>query len=810
MAHVFGTSAVHKKKRRMPTSLGGSAADVGHALQSKRPCVPTKRLRFAGDIVVLRTAGECEAQARHLMRAFDLPPVSIAGAPDGGADAEAAVHDAIGAGDTSTYDVALGFDVEWKVTYKAGQAPHPVAMLQLACNRRALGGSDPRPGGAGRQQRAATAAAASMDAVDREHVCFLFHVWHGGVPPSLAALLEHPRVLLCGVSTMNDARKLAKDVLDGSLPACRPECRCRTHADANAKDCGHSVGSTQPVLLTEANLARHTALHVELQGQQQQQQQQPQPQPQPRWRRSRSMTPDDPVSAALHYAQFHPHCATAPTLALRGLLELGMGQGCMAARRVRGILSLNQSSSVSLATLCEQLLGRTLGKQQGTRTGNWEFWDLDASQTRYAATDAVAGLLVFEKLRGLPLLQLPRALRPTAAHVVTQAAVQVQLQPLSSRQTSEVKHALAALHTAILVEADARRNTLGAAPRCHVATDAASRLLRERGAVARLQPAKVDAFRKLFSPVPVVPSQPPPPPLPTCASIAAEKNIAPRTVLSYALEALAHPSMAQQPVDFSRLGLPPVLERAAQLSAVDVMRAGKPPTQAVLKTLAQHPMMVAAMLGVQGPNQVHDAFTAVKIVLAQHARAHGAIAAATAAAAAPARDAALVAAQQSALLSKVAESEKATAAAMTRALGPTSMRVLSSHMQAQIAQDLALLDSLSAPVVAATVGTPKTGAVSVMAAAEASSDSDTKGETCGDTEDLTSGEDNQSVAIAKLPPHRVGVAPQRAAAADAAAVALLGNLVSKNMLNYASAGADISALSDARLLDMTSWILSSY
>jgi hypothetical protein len=478
----------------------------------------------------------------------------------------------------------------------------------------------------------------------------------------------------------------------------------------------------------------------------------------------------------------------------------------MAARRVRGILSLNQSSSVSLATLCEQLLGRTLGKQQGTRTGNWEFWDLDASQTRYAATDAVAGLLVFEKLRGLPLLQLPRALRPTAAHVVTQAAAQVQLQPLSSRQTSEVKHSLAALHTAMLVEADARRNTQGAAQR-HVATDAASRLLRERGAVACLQPAKVDAFRKLFSSVPVVPSQPPPPPLPTCASIAAEKNIAPRTVLAYALEALAHPSMAQQPVDFSRLGLPPVLERAAQLSAVDVMRAGKPPTQAVLKTLAQHPMMEAAMLGVvQGPNQVHDAFTAVKIVLAQHARAHGAVAAAMAAAAAPVRDAALVAAQQSALLSKVAESEKATAAAMTRALGPTSMKVISSHMQAQIAQDLALLDSLSAPVVAATVGTAKTGAGSVMAAAEASSDSDTKGETCGDTEDLTSGEDNQSVAIAKLPPHR----PQRAAAADAAAVALLGNLVSKNMLNYASAGADISALSDARLLDMTSWILSSY
>ena len=56
---------------------------------------------------------------------------------------------------------ALGFDIEWRVTYKAGEVPRKTALLQL-CSR--------EPNGSYR--------------------CWLLHIAHSGVTPCLLQLLQ--------------------------------------------------------------------------------------------------------------------------------------------------------------------------------------------------------------------------------------------------------------------------------------------------------------------------------------------------------------------------------------------------------------------------------------------------------------------------------------------------------------------------------------------------------------------------------------------------------------------------------------------
>lgn len=56
---------------------------------------------------------------------------------------------------------ALGFDIEWLVTYKAGQVPRKTALLQL-CHRQGKG----------------------------SYQCYLLHLTHSGVTPALSRLLQ--------------------------------------------------------------------------------------------------------------------------------------------------------------------------------------------------------------------------------------------------------------------------------------------------------------------------------------------------------------------------------------------------------------------------------------------------------------------------------------------------------------------------------------------------------------------------------------------------------------------------------------------
>eukprot|EP00898_Chlorokybus_atmophyticus_P006407 jgi/Chlat1/6768/Chrsp50S00504 len=81
---------------------------------------------------------------------------------------------------------AVGFDIEWCVTYQRGEQPR-AALLQICLNQ---------------QQHSPLRSVP---------VCYLFHLTHCGVPKDLRTFLETSPVLKVGVKAINDAHKLYRD-----------------------------------------------------------------------------------------------------------------------------------------------------------------------------------------------------------------------------------------------------------------------------------------------------------------------------------------------------------------------------------------------------------------------------------------------------------------------------------------------------------------------------------------------------------------------------------------------------------------------
>ncbi|BDA48518.1 probable Werner syndrome ATP-dependent helicase homolog at N-terminal half [Coccomyxa sp. Obi] len=64
----------------------------------------------------------------------------------------------------------------------------------------------------------------------------------------------------------------------------------------------------------------------------------------------------------------------------------------------------------SLARLAAAVLSAEVEKDQGLRTSNWETWPLSLEQQHYAALDAFASLLLYQRIMALPVVQLPAEL----------------------------------------------------------------------------------------------------------------------------------------------------------------------------------------------------------------------------------------------------------------------------------------------------------------------------------------------------------------------------------------------------------------
>ncbi|KAK9140987.1 hypothetical protein Scep_010668 [Stephania cephalantha] len=74
--------------------------------------------------------------------------------------------------------IALGFDIEWRPTFRRGVAPRKAAVMQICADA---------------------------------STCYVMHIIHSGIPSTLQSLLEDPKYVKVGVSIANDAVKIWKD-----------------------------------------------------------------------------------------------------------------------------------------------------------------------------------------------------------------------------------------------------------------------------------------------------------------------------------------------------------------------------------------------------------------------------------------------------------------------------------------------------------------------------------------------------------------------------------------------------------------------
>ncbi|XP_078427687.1 3'-5' exonuclease-like [Wolffia australiana] len=74
--------------------------------------------------------------------------------------------------------IPLGFDIEWKPTFVKGEPPTKAAVMQIC--------------------------------VDTNH-CFVMHIFHSGIPPTLRAFLADSSFIKVGVAIAGDAAKIMRD-----------------------------------------------------------------------------------------------------------------------------------------------------------------------------------------------------------------------------------------------------------------------------------------------------------------------------------------------------------------------------------------------------------------------------------------------------------------------------------------------------------------------------------------------------------------------------------------------------------------------
>ncbi|XP_009764477.1 3'-5' exonuclease isoform X1 [Nicotiana sylvestris] len=74
--------------------------------------------------------------------------------------------------------VALGFDIEWRPSFRKGVAPGKAAVMQICGDKSS---------------------------------CYVLHIIHSGIPQTLQSLLEDPTVVKVGVWIANDAYKVSVD-----------------------------------------------------------------------------------------------------------------------------------------------------------------------------------------------------------------------------------------------------------------------------------------------------------------------------------------------------------------------------------------------------------------------------------------------------------------------------------------------------------------------------------------------------------------------------------------------------------------------
>ncbi|KAB1213580.1 Werner Syndrome-like exonuclease [Morella rubra] len=149
-----GKSETPRTLRRLPSSL----IALQHPNPPLSPCRANMSMRypvmrFGGRILYSRTAIEVDKAAKELLQNLE-------------------------AGKRESGHVVLGFDIEWRPTFKRGVSPGKAAVMQICWGT--------------------------------SH-CHVMHIFHSGIPQSLQCLLEDPSLLKVGIGICNDAVKVYKD-----------------------------------------------------------------------------------------------------------------------------------------------------------------------------------------------------------------------------------------------------------------------------------------------------------------------------------------------------------------------------------------------------------------------------------------------------------------------------------------------------------------------------------------------------------------------------------------------------------------------
>ncbi|XP_048235642.1 Werner Syndrome-like exonuclease isoform X2 [Ricinus communis] len=138
-------------RRQLPNSVLGLSAPFSLSPCQDNVKVRYPALKFGGRIFYSRTREDVEKAARELLRSIECQRKET---------------------------VALGFDIEWKPTFKRGVLPGKTAVMQLCT------GTD---------------------------YCHVMHIIHSGIPKSLQSLLEDSALLKVGVGVGNDSVKVFTD-----------------------------------------------------------------------------------------------------------------------------------------------------------------------------------------------------------------------------------------------------------------------------------------------------------------------------------------------------------------------------------------------------------------------------------------------------------------------------------------------------------------------------------------------------------------------------------------------------------------------
>ncbi|KAH9680391.1 Werner Syndrome-like exonuclease [Citrus sinensis] len=142
--------------RRLPSSLVASPSSPSFSLshcQGANMRLKYPAMRFGGQILYSRTSTEVEMSAIELRRILE-------------------------ANKSEAGQAVVGFDIEWKPTFRKGVLPRKAAVMQI-CG-------------------------------DSNH-CYVMQIIHSGIPPSLQLLLEDSTILKVGVGIGSDAGKVYRD-----------------------------------------------------------------------------------------------------------------------------------------------------------------------------------------------------------------------------------------------------------------------------------------------------------------------------------------------------------------------------------------------------------------------------------------------------------------------------------------------------------------------------------------------------------------------------------------------------------------------